>query len=98
MSGVSAQVDWVRMLYFFITMFGVMSMYVFSLMKGFEGAATFLRRMIPDHQQVFYDRLDFVVVVIAGSIIGYLLLARFAVGGARGGIRMGWSDQRADEP
>lgn len=75
MSGVIAQVDWIRVLYFFITMFGAMAMYAFSLMKGFEGAATFLRRVLPDRQQVFYDRLDFVVVVIAGSIIGYIFFS-----------------------
>ena len=75
MSGVISQVDWVRVLYFFITAFGAMSMYAFSLMKGFEGATTFLKRILPDHQQVFYDRLDFVVVVIAGSIIGYIFFS-----------------------
>lgn len=52
------------------TLFGAAAMYVFSLNKGFEGAAAWLRKMLPGRAPVTYDRLDFLVVVIAGSIIG----------------------------
>lgn len=75
MSEILGKVDWPRVLYFFITMFGASSMYVFSLMKGFEGAVSFLTRVLPGREQVFYDRLDFAVVVTAGSIIGYIFFS-----------------------
>lgn len=52
------------------TLFGAAAMYVFSLNKGFEGALAWLKRVFPGHGQVFYDRLDFIIVVIAGSVIG----------------------------
>ena len=52
------------------TLFGAAAMYIFSLNRGFEGAIAWLRRVFPGHEQVFYDRLDFIVVAIAGSIIG----------------------------
>jgi hypothetical protein len=52
------------------TVFGAAAMYIFSLNKGFEGAIAWLRRMVPGRPQVFYDRVDFVIVVMAGSIIG----------------------------
>lgn len=57
-----------------VTLFGAASMYVFSLKKGFEGSISFLIKMFPERTNVFYDRLDFLVVTIMGSILGYLLL------------------------
>lgn len=35
-----------------------------------EALSLYLKRMFPGKSQVYYDRLDFVVVVFAGSIIG----------------------------
>jgi uncharacterized membrane protein YbjE (DUF340 family) len=55
---------------YLITLFGAAAMYVFSLNKGFEGSLAWLKRMMPGKSAVFYDRLDFCVVVFAGSIIG----------------------------
>lgn len=56
------------------TLLGCFAMYVFSLHQGFEGAIAFLKRMFPNHSQVFYDRVDFVLVIITGSLLGYILL------------------------
>lgn len=52
------------------TLFGAGAMYIFSLFKGFTGAVPALKRLLPSHSEVFYDRLDFVILVITGSIIG----------------------------
>ena len=55
---------------FFATLFGSVAMYMFSLYKGFEGTTPALKKLLPNRPQVYYDRLDFVAVVITGSIIG----------------------------
>lgn len=59
-----------RVPFFVVTLFGSMVMYIFALIKEFKGAEVFLKRFFPGHSQVFYDRLDFFVVVISGAIIG----------------------------
>lgn len=57
-------------LYYFTTLFGAISMYVFSLNKGFSGSIDFLKAFFPNRQEVFYIRCDFIVVNIVGSIVG----------------------------
>ena len=52
------------------TLFGASAMYVFSLFKGFNGSVPALKRLLPNHADVFYDRLDFLILVFTGSIIG----------------------------
>jgi hypothetical protein len=61
--------------FYLITLFGSVAMYVFSLNRGFEGAIAFLKKFFPGHPDVFYDRLDFFVVVLAGSIIGTIFFS-----------------------
>jgi uncharacterized membrane protein YbjE (DUF340 family) len=56
-----------------MTLFGSAAMYVFSLHQGFEGAVSFLKRMFPTRSAVFYDRVDFILVTIMGSVLGYIL-------------------------
>ena len=56
--------------YFVLTFFGTVAMYVFANNKGFQGATEFLKKMFPGRPDVFHDRADFVVVIVAGSIIG----------------------------
>lgn len=63
------------MLYYLTTLFGAVAMYVFALNKGFEGAVPFLRRMLPGKRKVYYDRLDFFVTTIAGSVVGTICFA-----------------------
>jgi uncharacterized membrane protein YbjE (DUF340 family) len=55
---------------FLTTLFGSVAMYMFSLYKGFEGTTPALKRLMPNKTQVYYDRLDFLFVVVTGSIIG----------------------------
>lgn len=57
-------------LYYLTTLFGATAMYVFALNKGFEGAIPFLRRFFPNRTDTFYNRVDFFIVILAGSIIG----------------------------
>jgi hypothetical protein len=59
-----------RCSFFLITLFGATAMYVFSLQKGFKGAGLFLRRFFPGKSEIFYDRMDFLLVVMFGSVIG----------------------------
>jgi hypothetical protein len=63
---------WPFLTQYLLTLFGATAMYVFSLHKGFQGAAPFLRTVAPGHHDVFYARLDFVLVTVFGSIIGYI--------------------------
>ncbi len=55
------------------TLFGSFIMYVFSFQKGFEGSISVLKRLFPQKKKVFYDRLDFFLVVISGSLVGMIL-------------------------
>jgi hypothetical protein len=57
---------------YFFTMCGATSLYLFSLSKGFNGSTPVLKRLFPDRKEVFYDRVDFIVVIVLGSIIGYV--------------------------
>jgi hypothetical protein len=52
------------------TLFGASAMYVFSLFKGFTGSVPALQRLLPNRSAVFYDRLDFLILVFTGSIVG----------------------------
>ena len=63
------------LVYYLTTLFGATAMYVFSLHKGFQGAVDFLKRFFPGRAQVFYDRVDFVIVIFAGSLIGTIAFA-----------------------
>ncbi|GJH28154.1 hypothetical protein [Caballeronia novacaledonica] len=56
------------------TVIGAAAMYVFSLYHGFEGSVAFLRKMFPNRSNTFYDRCDFIVVTILGSVLGFKLL------------------------
>ncbi len=55
---------------FGITFFGSVVMYLFSLSKGFTGSVPALQKLMPGRTQVFYDRVDFVIVVVTGAIVG----------------------------
>jgi len=72
---VTAAPDFTPVLYYLVTLFGASAMYVFSLNKGFEGSLAFLKRVAPGKTQVFYDRVDFVIVIFAGSVIGTIFFS-----------------------
>jgi hypothetical protein len=58
-----------------VTLFGTVATYVFGLQKGFEGSVAFLRRIAPDRSDVFYSRVDFLIVTFVGSLIGLIIFA-----------------------
>lgn len=55
---------------YLITLFGAIAMYLFSLAKGFGGSKPALKRLLPERRELTYDRIDFMLIVIAGSIVG----------------------------
>jgi uncharacterized membrane protein YbjE (DUF340 family) len=55
---------------FLLTLCGAIALYLFSLSKGFQGSVPVLRKLFPGRRDAFYDRLDFVIVIFLGSIIG----------------------------
>ncbi len=56
--------------HFFLTLCGSTALYLFSLSRGFRGSSPVLKRLMPGHRDAYYDRIDFVVVIFFGSIIG----------------------------
>jgi hypothetical protein len=56
-----------------VTLFGAITMYAFSMHKGFAGTVEFLKKAIPDRSPVFYVRLDALFVCVAGSFIGWII-------------------------
>lgn len=65
------QAEWFQSIVrYMITLLGSFSMYLFSFSKGFEGTTAKLRQLFPNRKKVFYDRVDFVLVVLLGSAIG----------------------------
>ncbi len=58
-----------------LTFFATAVMYMFSLHKGFKGATEFLYKVFPDKRNVFYARVDFILVIIIGSVIGYIVFS-----------------------
>jgi hypothetical protein len=55
---------------FSLALCGSTALYLFSLSKGFTGAAPKLKQLFPGKQPVFYNRLDFIIVIVLGSVIG----------------------------
>lgn len=62
-------------LLYLVTLLGATATYIFSLNKGFEGATQFLKKMFPGKRSVFYDRLDFFLVIFVGSGLGFILFS-----------------------
>ena len=55
---------------YFITLFGAVVVQIFALIRNFNGSIRFLRRFFPNRSNIFYTRADFCICVIIGSIIG----------------------------
>lgn len=55
---------------YMVTLLGSFSMYLFSSAKGFEGSVPMLKKLFPNKRKVFYDRIDFLLVVLIGSAVG----------------------------
>jgi len=67
--------DFLPILYYLCTVLGVAATHLFSMHRGFKGSIPFLKRVFPGHHDVFYRRLDFLLVVLFGSLIGTILFA-----------------------
>lgn len=57
------------------TLFGVIVMYIFSLDKGFTGASENIKKLLPNKKDVFYSRMDFILVIFIGSIVGTIFFS-----------------------
>jgi hypothetical protein len=76
--------------YYVITLFGALATCVFSLNKGFQGSVPFLKKLFPGYDPVFYQRLDCLLVICFGSIIGTIFFApSSAIQGLTAGF--GWA-------
>jgi hypothetical protein len=58
---------------YLLTLFGTIATYVFGMQRGFEGAVSFLRRVLPGRSDAFYHRTDFILVSVFGSMIGAII-------------------------
>lgn len=59
----------------FCTWLGALFGHMLSLYDtSFKGCRSFLSRVIPEKKDVFYDRLELVLLPAIGSILAYLLL------------------------
>lgn len=60
---------------YLMTLFGAFAMHVFQQYKGFSGSTGFLKAALPHRSAVFYVRLDLCVVVLFGSVIGFVVFS-----------------------
>jgi hypothetical protein len=60
---------------YYTALFGAAAMYIFSLQKGFEGSIPFLKRAFPGRADHVYVRIDFLIVIVFGSIIGFVTIS-----------------------
>jgi hypothetical protein len=60
---------------YLMTLFGAFAMHVFQQYKGFTGSIGFLKAAFPGRSAVFYVRLDLCIVVLFGSVIGYVVFS-----------------------
>ena len=58
---------------YIVTLFGSLSMYVFSLNKGLPVATPVIKKLFRNRSESFYDWSDLLVVVVFGSIIGSIV-------------------------
>jgi hypothetical protein len=63
-----------KIFYFIIVGIGCAAGRVFPFQREFQGSREFLEHMFPGHTQVFYERTDFFLSCIMGSILGMLIV------------------------
>ena len=63
-----------RIFYFLIVAIGCAAGRVFPFQRDFQGSRDFLKHMYPGRTSLFYQRTDFVVTCIMGSILGTLIV------------------------
>jgi len=60
---------------YLITLFGTLVMHVFQMNKGFNGTVEFLKSVFPGKSNVFYTRLDLLLVAVTGSLLGMIIFS-----------------------
>ena len=63
-----------KLFYLIIVGIGCAAGRVFPFQRGFQGSRDFLKHMFPGHTAVFYDRTDFGLTCLLGSMLGMLLV------------------------
>jgi hypothetical protein len=63
-----------RMFYLIVVGIGCAAGRVFPFQREFQGSREFLEHMFPGHKLVFYERTDFFVTCVMGSILGMLIV------------------------
>jgi hypothetical protein len=58
--------------HYLLTLVGALMIFVFSAGREPAGPGTFIRKMFPQKSELFYDRLDFLLVTGLGSVIGFI--------------------------
>jgi hypothetical protein len=63
-----------KLLYLIIVGIGCAAGRVFPFQREFQGSREFLEHMFPGRTLVFYDRADFFVTCVMGSILGMIIV------------------------
>lgn len=63
-----------KLFYFVIVAVGCAAGRVFPFQRDFQGSRDFLKHMYPGRTALFYERTDFFVTCIMGSILGTLIV------------------------
>ena len=60
---------------YFITLFGAAAVQIFTLFRNFNGSIKFLKQFFPNRSNIFYNRANFCICAIIGSIIGFIFFS-----------------------
>jgi hypothetical protein len=63
-----------RLFYLVIVAIGCAAGRVFPFQRGFQGSREFLEHMFPGRTPLFYERRDFFISCVLGSILGMLIV------------------------
>lgn len=61
------------LIHYIFAVFGAGTAHALTLHKDYQGTVNFLRKLFPDRKDTFYFRVDAILSIIIGSIIGYVL-------------------------
>src|SRR3954469_4290327 len=63
-----------KIIYLIVVGIGCAAGRVFPFQREFQGSREFLEHMFPDRTMLFYERADFFVTCIMGSILGMIIV------------------------
>ena len=61
--------------FYFITLFGAAAVQIFALFRDINSSIKFLRQFFPNRSNIFYNRANFCICAIIGSIIGFIFFS-----------------------